>query len=62
MSAGRGCLGWLGRAAFAGLRWLHLQCVVEAIEVVEEADGTEQFHNLALRVVALQIGELFVGD
>ena len=36
-------------AAFAGFGGLHLERVVEAVEVVEEADGAEQFDDLRLR-------------
>src|SRR5579875_3300251 len=48
-------------AALAGLGWLHAQRVIKAVEVVEQADGAEQFHDLALGVILAQFGELRVG-
>ena len=51
-----------GAAAFAGFGWLHLEGVVEAVEVVEEADGAEQLDDFAFGVEAAQLGELLVGD
>jgi hypothetical protein len=54
--------GAVGAAAFAGFGRLHLQRVVEAVEVVEEADGAEQFDDLAFGVEAAQLGKLLVAD
>ena len=58
-----GCLNSRGGAtALAGLGRLHLQRIVEAVEIVEEADGAEQFDDLALGIEAAQLGELLVAD
>ena len=38
---------WLRAAAFTRFSRLHLEGIVEAVEVVEQADGAEQLHDLA---------------
>jgi len=48
-------------AALARFGRLHFERVVEAVEVVEEADGAEQLDDLALGVEAAQLGKLLVG-
>src|SRR3984885_9249373 len=49
-------------AAFAGFGRLHLERVVESVEVIEETDGAEEFDDFALGVEAAQVGELFASD
>src|SRR6516165_7684173 len=48
--------------AFTGLGRLHAQRIVEAVEVIEEADRAEQLDDLAFRVVGAEFGELLVSD
>src|SRR5271157_5539288 len=62
--AGRGSRfhGRCRAAAFAGLGWFHLEGVVEAVEVVEQANGAQQFHDLTFGVEASQLGKLLVAD
>src|SRR5260370_38326226 len=60
-----GCDGWFGGSgdpAFAGLGGLHLERVVETVEVVEQPDGAEQFNDFALGIKAAQLRKLFVGN
>src|SRR5450631_1292686 len=57
-----GCSFCRGRRAttFAGLRRLHLERIVEAVEVIEETNCAEQLNNFAFRIKTPQLGELFV--
>ena len=49
-------------AAFARFGWLHLKGIVEAVEVVEEADGAEELDDFAFGIEGAEFGELVVGD
>lgn len=48
--------------AFAGFGRLHLEGVVEAVEVVEETDGGHELDDLALVVEIAEPVDEFVGD
>src|ERR1017187_2099454 len=62
-SAGCGSFGRPGGAtAFTGLGRLHFEGVVEAVEVIEEADGAEQLHDFAFVVEGAQLGILLVAE
>ena len=56
------CSAERSAAAFAGFGRLHLQRIVEAVEVVEQPDRAEQLDDFAFGVEAAQLGELLVGD
>jgi len=47
-------------AALAGLGGLHAHGVFEAVEGIEQADGAQEFHHLALGVEAAQFRPLRV--
>ena len=49
-------------AAFAGLGGFHLQGVVEAVEVVEEANGAEELDDFPIVVERAQLGELLIAE
>jgi hypothetical protein len=44
------------------LRRLHSQSVVEAIEIIEQADGAHQFHNFAFIVKTANVSPQLVVD
>ena len=59
------CCGWSGldcrsTATFAGFGGLHLESVVETVEVVKQADCAEQLNDFTFRVKAAELGELLV--
>ena len=37
-------------------RGFHLQCIVEAIEIMKESDGSQQFHHFAFIKMTAQFG------
>ena len=45
-----------------GLSWLHLKQIVEAVEVVEEADGGEEFDDFSFGVEAAEVGHFLRGE
>jgi hypothetical protein len=47
---GLGLFGFRRCSAFAGFGGLHSQGVVEAVEIVEEADGAEELDDFAIVV------------
>lgn len=49
-------------STFAGFGWFHLQGIIEAVEVIEEAYGAKQFHHFAFGEKVAQLGKLLVGD
>jgi len=48
--------------AFARLGGFHAQRVIEAVEVVEETDGAQQFDDFTVVVEGFQFGELLVAE
>ena len=63
ISPGCGGFGLRGHAsALAGLGGLHLQCVVEPVEVVEETDSAKKLDDFALRIETEKFGKLLVRD
>src|ERR1035441_5039327 len=63
LSAGCVSFGRLGAAtAFPVFGRFHFEGVVEAVEVIEEADGAEQFDDFAFAVEGAQLGKLLVAE